>query len=189
MWRVTLRGLLAHKVRYALTALAVLLGVAFMAGTFVFTDTIKHTFDGLFTDVYGNTAADFERTLQEELTVDDTVIRGDPKLVDDFQLGLCSAAIDAADPAADYSAEPQPSGSRANLGHLGGTASATPTLPDLDRDGQVDGKDLLWIASAFASDRVYTPARYFPPADLDGNGKVDGDDLAFLAAYFGLACP
>lgn len=57
MWRVTLTGLLAHKVRYALTALAVLLGVAFMAGTFVFTDTIKHTFDGLFSDVYSNTSA------------------------------------------------------------------------------------------------------------------------------------
>jgi putative ABC transport system permease protein len=57
MWRVTLRGLVAHKVRYALTALAVLLGVAFMAGTFVFTDTIKHTFDGLFGDVYSHTSA------------------------------------------------------------------------------------------------------------------------------------
>ena len=57
MWRVTLTGLLVHKIRYALTALAVLLGVAFMAGTFVFTDTIKHTFDGLFSDVYSNTSA------------------------------------------------------------------------------------------------------------------------------------
>jgi putative ABC transport system permease protein len=57
MWRVTVTGLLAHKVRYALTALAVLLGVAFMAGTFVFTDTIKHTFDGLFGDIYGHTSA------------------------------------------------------------------------------------------------------------------------------------
>ena len=57
MWRITLRGLVAHKVRYALTALAVLLGVAFMAGTFVFTDTIQHTFDGLFNDVYANTSA------------------------------------------------------------------------------------------------------------------------------------
>jgi len=57
MWRITLPGLLAHKVRYALTALAVVLGVAFMAGTLVFTDTIKATFDGLFDDVYRNTAA------------------------------------------------------------------------------------------------------------------------------------
>jgi putative ABC transport system permease protein len=57
MWRITLPGLLAHKVRYALTAVAVVLGVAFMAGTLIFTDTIKATFDGLFNDVYRNTSA------------------------------------------------------------------------------------------------------------------------------------
>jgi putative ABC transport system permease protein len=57
MWRITLPGLLAHKVRYSLTALAVVLGVAFMAGTLIFTDTIKNTFDGLFDDVYRNTDA------------------------------------------------------------------------------------------------------------------------------------
>jgi putative ABC transport system permease protein len=57
MWRITLPGLLAHKVRYALTAVAVVLGVAFMAGTLIFTDTIKNTFDGLFDDVYRNTDA------------------------------------------------------------------------------------------------------------------------------------
>jgi putative ABC transport system permease protein len=57
MWRITLPGLLAHKVRYALTAVAVVLGVAFLAGTLIFTDTIKNTFDGLFNDVYRNTSA------------------------------------------------------------------------------------------------------------------------------------
>jgi len=57
MWRITVVGLFAHKLRYALTALAVLLGVAFMAGTFVFTDTIGRTFDGLFADVYRDTSA------------------------------------------------------------------------------------------------------------------------------------
>lgn len=57
MWRITIVGLVAHKVRYALTALAVLLGVAFMAGTLVFTDTIGRTFDGLFTDIYRDTSA------------------------------------------------------------------------------------------------------------------------------------
>jgi hypothetical protein len=51
MWRVTFRGLVYHKVRYALTTIAVLLGVAFIAGTLVLTDTIGHTFDGLFADV------------------------------------------------------------------------------------------------------------------------------------------
>ncbi|MFI5041963.1 MAG: ABC transporter permease [Acidimicrobiales bacterium] len=48
MWKTTVKSLAAHKLRLALTALAVVLGVSFMAGTFVLTDTIKHTFDALF---------------------------------------------------------------------------------------------------------------------------------------------
>src|SRR5918996_2355405 len=57
MWRVTVKGLLTHKLRFALTALAVLLGVAFMSGTMVLTDTIRKTFDDLFADVYAGTDA------------------------------------------------------------------------------------------------------------------------------------
>ena len=57
MFRVTVKGLLAHKSRLAITALAVMLGVAFMAGTFVLTDTIRKTFDDLFGDVYEGTDA------------------------------------------------------------------------------------------------------------------------------------
>ncbi|HEX2043909.1 MAG TPA: FtsX-like permease family protein [Acidimicrobiales bacterium] len=57
MFRVTVKGLLAHKVRLAATALAVMLGVAFMAGTLVLTDTISRTFDDLFGDVFRDTDA------------------------------------------------------------------------------------------------------------------------------------
>ena len=57
MWRVTLKGVVAHRLRYALTALAVLLGVAFMAGTFVLTDTMNNAFNGLYTQIYQGTAA------------------------------------------------------------------------------------------------------------------------------------
>ncbi|GAB2816800.1 ABC transporter permease [Actinoallomurus bryophytorum] len=46
--KVTLRNLAAHKLRLALTALAVILGVAFVAGTLVFTDTMGKQFDDLF---------------------------------------------------------------------------------------------------------------------------------------------
>ncbi len=46
--KVTLRNLAAHKIRLALTALAVILGVAFVAGTLVFTDTMGRQFDDLF---------------------------------------------------------------------------------------------------------------------------------------------
>jgi putative ABC transport system permease protein len=48
MFKATLKSIAAHKLRLALTALAVVLGVAFMSGTFVLTDTIKHTFNQLF---------------------------------------------------------------------------------------------------------------------------------------------
>src|SRR5580704_10595200 len=43
-----MKGLMAHKLRLALTAIAVVLGVAFMSGTFVLTDTIRATFNQLF---------------------------------------------------------------------------------------------------------------------------------------------
>jgi putative ABC transport system permease protein len=48
MWRATLRNLLAHKLRLALSGLAVILGVAFVSGTMIFTDTLGKTFKDLF---------------------------------------------------------------------------------------------------------------------------------------------
>jgi putative ABC transport system permease protein len=48
MTAVTLRGLFARKTRAVLTGLAVLLGVAMIAGTYVFTDTINSSFDQIF---------------------------------------------------------------------------------------------------------------------------------------------
>lgn len=46
--RTSLRNFLAHKGRMALSAVAVLLSVAFVCGTLVFTDTMNTTFDKLF---------------------------------------------------------------------------------------------------------------------------------------------
>ena len=52
MRNATLKGLLAHKLRLALTALAIVLGVTFISGTFVLTDTLHNTFGVLFGDIY-----------------------------------------------------------------------------------------------------------------------------------------
>jgi putative ABC transport system permease protein len=57
VFRLTLKGVATNKVRYWLTGLAILIGVAFIAGTLVFTDTIRDTFNGLFSDIYQGTAA------------------------------------------------------------------------------------------------------------------------------------
>lgn len=52
MIRTALKTVFAHKLRLALTATSVMIGVAFIAGTFIFTDTIDKTFNDLFQDVY-----------------------------------------------------------------------------------------------------------------------------------------
>lgn len=52
MHKVTIKGLLAHKLRLALTSLAIVLGVTFIAGTFVLTDTLHNTFYGLVGNIY-----------------------------------------------------------------------------------------------------------------------------------------
>ncbi|MDX6744286.1 ABC transporter permease [Actinocorallia sp. A-T 12471] len=55
MTRVTLRNLAAHKLRLVLTALSVILGVAFVSGTLIFTDTANKSFDNLFDDLFEHT--------------------------------------------------------------------------------------------------------------------------------------
>lgn len=57
MLRVALKGILAHKLRLITTSLAVMLGVAFMAGTLVLTDTVGRTFDDLFAEIGEDTDA------------------------------------------------------------------------------------------------------------------------------------
>src|SRR4051794_8867275 len=49
MLRVTLKGVCGHLVRFLLTALAVTLGVAFVAGSYVLGDSMSNTLDDLLT--------------------------------------------------------------------------------------------------------------------------------------------
>jgi putative ABC transport system permease protein len=51
MWNATIKGLLSHKLRLLLTAAAIVLGVSFVSGTYVLTDTMNAAFTGLFQDV------------------------------------------------------------------------------------------------------------------------------------------
>ncbi len=48
MFRAMFRSMLVHRLRLALTGLAIALGVAFMAGSFVFSATLTHSLDTLF---------------------------------------------------------------------------------------------------------------------------------------------
>ena len=52
MRRITLRGLMARKLRMTLTALAIVLGVTFITGTLVLGDTLNRTFDNVVDTAY-----------------------------------------------------------------------------------------------------------------------------------------
>ncbi|MEU4557735.1 ABC transporter permease [Actinoplanes sp. NPDC023936] len=55
MLRATLKSLLARKLRLVLSGLAVVLGVMFVSGALVLTDTLNRTFDSIFADAYSAT--------------------------------------------------------------------------------------------------------------------------------------
>ena len=48
---ITRRSVMARKARFIIIALAIMLGVAFVTGAFVLADSLRNTFDGLFTNL------------------------------------------------------------------------------------------------------------------------------------------
>ncbi|MEA2426349.1 MAG: putative transport system permease protein, partial [Thermoleophilaceae bacterium] len=71
MTKLVLRGLAARKMRAALTALAVLLGVAMVSGSYVLTDTINKSFDKIFEQ--SSKGVDVEVTPHETIASDQQV--------------------------------------------------------------------------------------------------------------------
>jgi putative ABC transport system permease protein len=72
MFRVMLRNAAGHKLRLILTALAVILGVAFVAGTFILTDAIKSTFNTMTASHYANIAVVIRGTETLQLTMENS---------------------------------------------------------------------------------------------------------------------
>jgi putative ABC transport system permease protein len=57
MTKFSIRGIFSRKLRTALTAIAIVLGVAMVCGTYVLTDSISQAFDAIFASTYQNTDA------------------------------------------------------------------------------------------------------------------------------------
>ena len=55
MWKVALKGITQRKRRFFSTVVAIVLSVGFLSGVSVLSDTIRQTFDSLFSSVYGGT--------------------------------------------------------------------------------------------------------------------------------------
>jgi hypothetical protein len=94
--------------------------------------------------------------------------------------------------ASDFSEEPEPNGSRMNMGAFGGGGSAESSvicLANIEGDeDDVDGADPTVFMAAY--DTSIGDARFDPDADLNENGSVDYFDLFMLANTFGrIGCP
>ena len=57
MTGVALKGLAGRKLRALLTAFAIVIGVSMVSGTFILTDTMQKSFDGIFSQSYSDTDA------------------------------------------------------------------------------------------------------------------------------------
>lgn len=95
MFRAALKSLLGHKLRLAITTLAVVLGVSFMAGTFVLTDTISKSFDDLFSDAN----AGLDAIVQGEEAVESTGPAGPTRADLDLDLVEQVQAVDGVEDA------------------------------------------------------------------------------------------
>ena len=90
MFRATVKGLLAHKLRLFLTAMAVVLGASFVAGTFALTDTTSKTFDTFFTEV----AAGYAVSLRAASYAERVVFLGDGRIVDEMTAPTADRVLD-----------------------------------------------------------------------------------------------
>ncbi|MEU0119621.1 ABC transporter permease [Streptomyces bobili] len=97
MLKATLRSFLAHKGRLLLSALAVVLSVAFVAGSLIFSDTVTRTFDRLF----ASTSADV--TVEPRDDLDSSVPTGAVQTVPATLTGRVAAVDGVASAHADVS--------------------------------------------------------------------------------------
>ncbi len=68
MWKATWKGLIGHKLRLALTALAIVLGTGFVAGSYVFTDTLDGAFSALFQEAFAGSDVIIRPSVDEDLS-------------------------------------------------------------------------------------------------------------------------
>ncbi|AXG79750.1 ABC transporter permease [Streptomyces paludis] len=134
MFRTALRNVLAHKARLLMTVLAVMLGVAFVSGTLIFTDTLGNAFR--------NQSAKSYKDIAVGATVWDT--RGDGDSAPDGAPGSESGSDSESDSASDSaSGKGSPGASQKTVDRiaaLDGVASVTSRVNGFAGVGDPKGK-------------------------------------------------
>ena len=161
---VALKSLGERRVRAALTALAIVLGVAMVAGSFILTDTIDRAFANIFSSSYTQT---------------DLVVRGDP-VVDDSFAGTPTVSEDLLP---RIQALPGVEAAAGSLVDFSGTGNVAKML---DRDGDViDGNQPSFGFGVDPSQERFNPLTLTTGRWASGPGQVvvdadtaSGNDIA-----------
>lgn len=122
--------------------------------------------------VYDDFGLDESSTLTVTYTLSNETFNGtgnkndDPMFVDspnaDYHLKLGSPAIDAGDPASDFSSEPSPNGGRVNMGRYGNTSEA-----GLSGEAEIGIGGLISLLRMLAGENVSVTV-----ADIDGDSMI-----------------
>ncbi|MFD8417153.1 ABC transporter permease [Streptomyces sp. NPDC059650] len=155
MFRTAWRTVCAHKSRMAMTVLAIMVGVAFVTGTLVFTATVSDSLTGAYRQSFAHT---------------DVVIRPDDTAA---ASGEGPAALSAADLGR---VESLPESGEVIAVASGYTALGCPDGRSADRGGPTRGGNYA-AAGTSGTDPRYTFTRGRPPAN-DGQIAVDADSAA-----------
>ncbi len=104
MVRLSIRNLLAHKIRFVMTSFAVVIGVSFVVGSLVVTDTVRGTFDTLFADI----TAGVDLEVRSESAFSDDPGQGDREPVDASLVDTIAGLDGVADVQGDIEGTAQP---------------------------------------------------------------------------------
>jgi putative ABC transport system permease protein len=154
LWRATLKGLLAHKLRLGLTALAIVLGVGFVTGTYILTDTMNRAFDDLF------------RTVNEGVAVS---VSGVPKFEANAPGGQ-TAGLPERIPASLLETVGRVDGVRVAAGSLAGYAQLVDPSGEAITTGGAPTFGVSWTA-----DEELNPATIKAGRGPDGAGEIAVD--------------
>ena len=144
MRRVSVRNILAHKLRLALTLLAVVLGTAFISGSFMFTNALSNTFDSAVDNAF--TGVDAAVSQKEDGPALDQKMRDD--IANDPDVRAVNIQSSQTVVVANENAEAFQTG--------GGTSSVEPYYPADQSVGEpaelVDGSEPHGTAEALIND-------------------------------------
>jgi putative ABC transport system permease protein len=132
MLRVALKSALFNKRRLVGTGLSIVIGIAFLAGTFVFTDTIDRTFSNLFSDVYNNTDAYVRSSSELDMPFGQKVYARIPdSIVDQVKgvEGVATVVPDVSGYARIIGSDGKPIGFENGAPHFGSSAIDSPLVP------------------------------------------------------------